>query len=63
MTGVQTCALPISTRNDTNNLGGSVGLMVQCASDAGADAIPQGDLNTARAYGERVARIAAKLRG
>jgi len=52
-----------ATRNDTNNLGGSVGLMVQCASDAGADAIPQGDLNTARAYGERVARIAAKLRG
>ena len=48
-----------ATRNDTNNLGGSVGLMVQCASDAGADAIPQGDLNTARAYGERVARIAA----
>lgn len=52
-----------ATRNDKNNLGGSVGLMVQCASDAGADKIPQGDLDTAKAYGQRVAGIAAKLRG
>lgn len=52
-----------ATRNDLNNLGGSVGLMVQCASDAGADKIPQGDLDTARAYGLRVAQVAAKLRG
>ena len=49
-----------STRNDLNNLGGSVGLLVQGPSDAGADKIPQGDLDTARAYGQRVAAIAAK---
>jgi multimeric flavodoxin WrbA len=49
-----------STRNDLNNLGGSVGLLVQGPSDAGADKIPQGDLDTARAYGARVAAIAAK---
>ena len=47
-----------STRNDINNLGGSVGLLVQAPSDAGADKIPQGDLDTARSYGARVAKIA-----
>jgi NAD(P)H dehydrogenase (quinone) len=52
-----------STRNDVNNLGGSVGLLVQAPSDAGADEIPSGDLETARLYGERVASMAVKLRG
>ncbi|MGQ0711097.1 MAG: flavodoxin family protein [Rhodoferax sp.] len=52
-----------ATRNDVNNLGGSVGLLVQCASDASAAAIPAGDLATARAYGERVNAVATKLRG
>jgi NAD(P)H dehydrogenase (quinone) len=51
-----------STRNDVNNLGGSVGLLVQSPSDAGADEIPAGDLDTARKYGERVAAVAARLR-
>lgn len=52
-----------SSRADVNNLGGSVGLMVQCASDAGADQIPSGDLETARRYGERVATVAARFKG
>jgi NAD(P)H dehydrogenase (quinone) len=51
-----------ATRNDVNNLGGSVGLLVQSPSDAGADEIPAGDLETARKYGERVAAVAARLR-
>ena len=51
-----------STRNDVNNLGGSVGLLVQAPSDAGADKIPQGDVDTAVKFGERVANVAA-LRG
>ena len=50
-----------ATRNDVNNLGGSVGLLVQAPSDAGADEIPSGDLETARSYGRRVAQIAGKL--
>ncbi|BBF86628.1 multimeric flavodoxin WrbA [Aquitalea magnusonii] len=50
-------------RTDINNLGGSVGLLVQSPSDASADEIPQGDLDTAKQYGARVAAIAAKLRG
>ena len=50
-----------ATRNDVNNLGGSVGLLVQGPSDAGADGIPSGDLETAQLYGRRVADIAGKL--
>lgn len=48
-------------RTDLNNLGGSVGLLVQSPSDASAAEIPQGDLETARLYGKRVADIAARL--
>jgi multimeric flavodoxin WrbA len=52
-----------ATRNDVNNLGGSVGLLVQSPSDASVTEIPQGDLDTAKLYGARVASIAAKLQG
>jgi len=52
-----------ATRNDVNNLGGSVGLLVQAPSDAGADAIPQGDVDTARKFGERVAAVVGKFKG
>lgn len=50
-----------STRADLNNLGGSVGALVQSPADAGADAIPEGDLETAKRYGARVAAIAARF--
>ena len=52
-----------STRQDINNLGGSVGLLVSTPSDAGVDEVPAGDLATAKTYGKRVADVAAKLRG
>ena len=51
-----------STREDVNNLGGSVGLLVQSPADAGADQIPTGDLDTAVKYGERVATITVRLK-
>jgi len=51
-----------ATRNDLNNLGGSVGLLVQSPSDASVDEIPQGDLDSAKSYGQRVAEIASKLK-
>ena len=50
-----------ATRNDVNNLGGSVGALVQSPSDAGADAISSGDLETAKQYGARVSGIAKRL--
>ena len=45
-----------------NHLGGSVGLLVRSPADAAVEEIPQGDLDTAKAYGQRVASIAARLR-
>ncbi|MDG0807074.1 flavodoxin family protein [Pectobacterium brasiliense] len=51
-----------ATRNDVNNLGGSVGLLAQSPSDAGAEAIPSGDLDTARHYGKRVADITRRFK-
>ena len=51
-----------ATRNDMNYLGGSVGLLVQSPADASVEEIPQGDLDTAKSYGQRVAQIAAKIK-
>ena len=52
-----------ATRSDVNNLGGSVGLLVLSPSDASVAEIPQGDLDTAKLYGKRVADITARLKG
>jgi multimeric flavodoxin WrbA len=52
-----------ATRNDVNNLGGSVGALVQSPSDVGADEVPSGDLETAKQYGVRVVEIARRLHG
>ncbi len=49
-------------RNDLNYLGSYVGAMAQSPSDAGANEMPQGDLDTARAFGQRVAVVAARLK-
>ena len=46
-----------------NRIGSNSGLMAQVGPTSPAADIPQGDLDTARAYGERVAQVAAKLRG
>ena len=50
-----------ASRDDVNNLGGSGGALIQSPSDGGADAIPAGDLETAKQYGARVAGIARRL--
>ena len=52
-----------SKREDVNNLGGSVGLLVQTPSDASVDEIPTGDLETAKLYAQRVQTIVEKLHG
>ena len=46
-----------------NRLGSHTGVMAQVGPTSPAADIPQGDLDTAKAYGERVAAVAAKLRG
>jgi NAD(P)H dehydrogenase (quinone) len=50
-----------STRHDINNLGGSVGVLVQSPADASAEEIAAGDLETAKLYGARVLDIARRL--
>lgn len=52
-----------ATREDINNLGGSVGLLVQSPSDASVDEIPTGDLETAKLYAKRVQGIVNKIFG
>lgn len=48
-------------RNDVNYLVSYSGAIAQSPSDAGADAMSAGDLETARLFGERVADIAARF--
>jgi ribulose 1,5-bisphosphate synthetase/thiazole synthase len=50
--------------NDTiNRLGASIGVMAHASTTTAAHAMHQGDLDTAKAYGARVAQVAGKLRG
>lgn len=57
--------LPSNTKaaqpTDPNILGGSVGLLVQSPADASAEEIAQGHLDTAVAYGKRIAAITARF--
>ena len=46
-----------------NRIGSNSGVMAQVGPNDSADKIPQGDLDTAKAYGKRVAEVATKLRG
>lgn len=52
-----------ASRSDVNNLGGSVGALVQSPSDASTDEIPEGDLETVAAYAARVASVAKRFHG
>ena len=59
--GILTASLKNSTRSDINNLGGFSGLLVQSPADAGAEAIPSGDLETAKKFAERVRDVTEKF--
>ena len=52
-------------KNDgtVNRIGSNSGVMAQVGPTSPAADIPQGDLDTAKAYGARIAQIAAKLHG
>jgi NAD(P)H dehydrogenase (quinone) len=52
---------PAQNDGTTNRLGSNSGLMAQVGPTSPAADIPQGDLDTAQAYGQRVAEVAAKL--
>ncbi|UWS79092.1 flavodoxin family protein [Phaeobacter sp. G2] len=48
-------------RDDLNRMGAYAGLMTQADADAAPDEMSAGDLETARLYGVRVAKVAAQL--
>jgi NAD(P)H dehydrogenase (quinone) len=53
-----------ATRNDVNFLGGFSGALAQSPADGSPDEGPlPGDLETARQFGQRVARYAVLTRG
>jgi NAD(P)H dehydrogenase (quinone) len=54
---------PSQNDGTINRIGSNSGLMAQVGPTSPAADIPQGDLDTALAYGKRVAQVAAKLRG
>jgi multimeric flavodoxin WrbA len=54
---------PALNDGSINRIGSNSGVMAQVGPTSPAEDIPQGDLDTAKAYGERVAAVAAKLRG
>ena len=49
-------------RNDINYIGSSAGAMAQSPSDSSPAEMPQGDLDTAKLFGKRVAEVAAKFK-
>lgn len=50
-----------ATPADINHMGGSVGLLVRSPADASTDEIPSGDLDTAKAYAQRIKLITDKF--
>jgi NAD(P)H dehydrogenase (quinone) len=50
-------------RDDVNYLVSYSGAVSQSPSDAGAEAMAAGDLETARQFGERVAEVTARMKG
>jgi multimeric flavodoxin WrbA len=60
-TGLMPSNAKSAQRNDVNYVGSFAGAMMQTPSDAGADEVNSGDLETARLYGERIAKIASQF--
>jgi multimeric flavodoxin WrbA len=60
-TGMMPSNTKAATRNDLNYVASFSGLMTVSPSDASADEMVPGDLETARAFGKRVAEAAARL--
>lgn len=62
-TGMMPSNTKAAQRNDINYVGSSSGAMAQSPSDASPAEMPQGDLDTGKLFGQRVAEITAKFRG
>lgn len=62
-TGMMPSNAKAAQRNDVNYVGSSSGAMAVTPSDASVAEMLPGDLETARQFGQRVAQVAAKLKG
>jgi multimeric flavodoxin WrbA len=62
-TGLMPSNSKAAQRNDVNYVGSFSGAMAQSPSDASADEMLPGDLETARLFGERIATLAGKFKG
>jgi multimeric flavodoxin WrbA len=62
-TGLMPSNSKAAKRDDVNYVGSFAGAMMQTPSDASADEVNVGDLETARLYGERIAKIAGQFKG
>ena len=60
-TGMMPSNSKAAQRNDVNYVGSSSGAMAQSPSDASADEMLPGDLETARLFGERVTEVATRI--
>jgi NAD(P)H dehydrogenase (quinone) len=60
-TGLMPSNSKAATRNDLNYVGSFSGLMTATPSDASPDEMVPGDIATAKAFGQRVAEVAARL--
>ena len=61
-TGLMPSNTKAAQRNDINYVGSFAGAMAQSPSDSSPAEMPQGDLDTAKLFGQRVAEITAKFR-
>ena len=62
-TGLMPSNSKAAKRDDINYVGSFAGAMMQTPSDASADEVVQGDLETARLYGERIAQVTRQFKG
>lgn len=61
--GIMPSSSKAAQRNDLNYLGSYAGAIAQSPSDAGANEMLPGDLETARAFGQRVAQVTSRFAG
>jgi len=60
-TGMMPSNKKAAQRNDVNYVGSFAGAMMQTPSDAGADEVLPGDIETARLFGKRIAETTAQF--
>ena len=61
-TGLMPSSSKAAQRNDVNYVGSFCGAMAQSPSDSSPEEMPQGDLETAKLFGQRVAEVTARFK-